>query len=128
MKYRIKQETKPTLTTFGKYKAVASHQLTIDTKQIMDEVCEHNPLSPDVIESVLIKLSDVIKRHLRNGDRVRLDEFGLMKLEIVSDKVDKPKDFKPKKHIKGVRLHFLPESNNGKQELYHNIKFEQEKF
>lgn len=128
MKYRIKQETKPTLTTFGKYKAVASHQLTIDTKQIMDEVCEHNPLSPDVIESVLIKLSDVIKRHLRNGDRVRLDEFGLMKLEIVSDKVDKPKDFKPKKHIKGVRLHFLPESNDGKQELYHNIKFEQEKF
>ena len=31
MKYRIKKETKPTLTTFGKYKAVASHQLTIDT-------------------------------------------------------------------------------------------------
>ena len=128
MKYRIKQETKPTLTTFGKYKAVASHQLTIDTKQIMDEVCENNPLSPGVITSVLIKLSEVVKRHLRNGDRVRLDEFGLMKLEIISDKVDKPKDFKPKKHIKGVRLHFLPESNNGKQELYHNIKFEQEKF
>ena len=128
MKYRIKQETKPTLTTFGKYKAVASHQLTIDTKQIMDEVCEHNPLSPDVIESVLIKLSDVIKRHLRNGDRVRLDEFGLMKLEIISDKVDKAKDFKPKKHIKGVKLHFIPESNDGKQELYDNIKFVLEKY
>ena len=128
MQYKIKQETKPTLTTFGKYKAVASHQLTIDTKQIMDEVCENNPLSPDVINSVLIKLSEVIKRHLRNGDRVRLDEFGLMKLEIVSDKVDKPKDFKPKKHIKGVRLHFLPESNDGKQELYHNIKFVLEKY
>ena len=128
MKYRIKQETKPTLTTFGKYKAVASHQLTIDTKQIIDEVCEHNPLSPDVINSVLIKLSDVIKRHLRNGDRVRLDEFGLMKLEIISDKVDKPKDFKPKKHIKGVKLHFIPESNDGKQELYDNIKFVLEKY
>lgn len=127
MKYRIKKETKPTLTTFGKYKAVASHQLTIDTKQIMDEVCENNPLSPGVITSVLIKLSEVVKRHLRNGDRVRLDEFGLMKLEIISDKVDAPKDFKPKKHIQGVRLHFLPESNNGKQELYHDIKFELEK-
>ena len=127
MKYRIKKETKPTLTTFGKYKAVASHQLTIDTKQIMDEVCENNPLSPGVITSVLIKLSEVVKRHLRNGDRVRLDEFGLMKLEIISDKVDKAKDFKPKKHIKGVKLHFIPESNDGKQELYDNIKFVLEK-
>lgn len=128
MKYRIKKETKPTLTTFGKYKAVASHQLTIDTKQIMDEVCENNPLSPGVITSVLIKLSEVVKRHLRNGDRVRLDEFGLMKLEIISDKVDKAKDFKPKKHIKGVKLHFIPESNDGKQELYDNIKFVLEKY
>ena len=128
MKYRIKKETKPTLTTFGKYKAVASHQLTIDTKQIMDEVCENNPLSPGVITSVLIKLSEVVKRHLRNGDRVRLDEFGLMKLEIISDKVDKAKDFKPKKHIKGVKLHFIPESNDKKQELYDNIKFVLEKY
>ena len=128
MKYRIKKETKPTLTTFGKYKAVASHQLTIDTKQIMDEVCENNPLSQGVITSVLIKLSEVVKRHLRNGDRVRLDEFGLMKLEIISDKVDKAKDFKPKKHIKGVKLHFIPESNDGKQELYDNIKFVLEKY
>ena len=127
MKYRIKQETKPTLTTFGKYKAVASHDLTIETKQIIEEVCENNPISKDVITGVLIKLSDVVKRHLRNGDKVRLDEFGLMKLEIISDKVDAPKDFKPKKHIQGVRLYFLPESNNGKQELYHVIKFELEK-
>ena len=112
MKYRIKQETKPTLTTFGKYKAVASHQLTIDTKQIMDEVCENNPLSPGVITSVLIKLSEVVKRHLRNGDRVRLDEFGLMKLEIISDKVDKAKDFKPKKHIKGVKLATMVNRNS----------------
>ena len=127
MKYKIKQETKPTLTTFGKYKAVASHDLTIETDQIIEEVCENNPISKDVITGVLIKLSDVVKRHLRNGDKVRLDEFGLMKLEILSDKVDAPKDFKPKKHIQGVRLHFLPESNNGKQELYHDIKFELEK-
>ena len=97
MKYKIKQETKPTLTTFGKYKAVASHELTIETDQIIEEVCENNPISKDVITGVLIKLSDVVKRHLRNGDKVRLDEFGLMKLEILSDKVDAPKDFKPKK-------------------------------
>ena len=37
----------------------------------------------------------MINRHLREGDKVRLKDFGLMKLEIESDKVDAPEDFKP---------------------------------
>ena len=49
-----------------------------------------------------------------------------MKLEIESDKVDAPEDFKPSKYIKGVRLHFLPESTKGSPELYKDIKFEKE--
>jgi len=66
-------------------------------------------------------------RHLRAGDKVRLREFGLLKLEIESDKVDEPKDFKPRKHIRGVRLHFIPESEKGKPQLYQDIKYEKEK-
>ena len=50
-----------------------------------------------------------------------------MKLEIESEKVDNADDFKPKKHIKGVRLHFIPESIKGKQPLYNNIQFEKDK-
>ena len=46
--------------------------------------------------------------------------------EIESDKVDDPKSFKPRKHIKGVRLHFLPESEKGSPKLYKRIKFEKE--
>ena len=34
MRYRIKKETKPTLPTYGKYKAVAVHYQTIDSRQI----------------------------------------------------------------------------------------------
>ena len=52
--------------------------------------------------------------------------FILMKLEIESDKVDNLKDFKAKKHIRGVRLHFLPQSYEGKQELYEGITFEKD--
>ena len=55
------------------------------------------------------------------------NDFGLMKLEIESEKIDNADDFKPKKHIKGVRLHFIPESIKGKQPLYNNIQFEKEK-
>lgn len=124
MRYSIKQETKPTLSTFGKYKAVASHQQTIETSQILKEVCENNPISEGTVTAVVWKLAQVIKRHLREGDKVRLNEFGLLKLEIESDKVDSPTQFKPKKHIRGVRLHFIPESEKGKPELYKGIKYE----
>ena len=128
MKYKIVKETKPSLSTFGKYKAVAVHERTLDTKKIIEEVKERNGfLSEGTVEAVLIGLSEVIGRHLRNGDKVRLDEWGLMKLEIESDKVDAPEAFKPKKHIRGVRLHFLPVSEKGKPELYQDVEFKREK-
>jgi len=74
MIYRLKKETKPTLPTFGKYKAVAVHYQTIE-----------------------------------------------------SEKVDNPKTFRVKKHIRGVRIHFLPESYEGTQALYDGITFEKDK-
>lgn len=74
MKYRIRKETKPTLPTFGKYKAVAVHHQTIE-----------------------------------------------------SEKVDNLKDFRAKKHIRGVRLHLIPESSKGSPDLYKDITFEKDK-
>ena len=127
MKYKIKKETKPTLSTFGKYKAVAVHRNTLDTEQIINEMTKNSVLDKGTVISVLIDLSEVITRHLKEGDKVKLNDFGLMKLEIESEKVDNADDFKPKKHIKGVRLHFIPESINGKQPLYNNIQFEKER-
>ena len=127
MKYRIKQETKPMLSTFGKYKAVAVHSGTVDTRQIIKEVCENNPISEEADIAVIMKLSEVINRHLHRGDKVRLDDWGLMKLEIESDKVDTSKEFRAKKHIRGVRLHFLPENSKGKPELYQGLTFERER-
>jgi hypothetical protein len=37
MRYRIKKETKPTLPTYGKYKAVAVHNQTIESHQLYEE-------------------------------------------------------------------------------------------
>jgi len=126
MKYQMKKETKPTLATFGKYKAVACHHETIETEQLIKEVCASEPLSEGTVITVLWKLAKVINRHLRAGDKVRLKDFGLMKLEIESDKVDAPEDFNFRQHIRGTRLHFIPESTKGKPELYQKIKFEKE--
>lgn len=126
MKYRIKKETKPTLPTFGKYKAVAVHHQTIESSQLFEEAARNSSISGGVLEALMLSVSEAVIRHLRNGDRVRLKDFGLLKLEIESEKVDNLKDFKAKKHIRGVRLHFIPESENGSPALYKDITFEKE--
>lgn len=128
MKYRIIKETKPTLATFGKYKAMAVHNDTVENGQIEEEVARRLGMSIGNVTSVRMALWDVINQHLRHGDKVRLKDWGLMKLEIESDKVDTPEEFKARKHIRGVRLHFLPESSGGSPELYKDIKFDRERF
>lgn len=128
MKYRIKKENKPKLSTFGKYKAVACHYSTVDTQQILDEVARRNGISRGDAIAVMMGLSHVINDHLRQGHRVRLDTWGLMKLEIESEKVDSPQDFDPRKHIRGVRLHFIPESSSGSPDLYKDMELELETY
>ena len=127
MRYKIRKETKPTLSTFGKYKAVAVHNQTIESRQIYEEAARHMNISGGALEGLMMTVAEVVRRHLQNGDKVRLKEWGMLKLEIESDKVDDPKAFRAKKHIRGVRLHFLPESENGSPELYKDITFEKEK-
>ena len=126
MRYKIVKETKPTLKTFGKYKAKTIHNGEVSSHQIMKEVAKHLGTSEGNVLGVMMGLSTVISRHLRRGDKVRLNTWGLMKLEIESDKVDNLRDFRAKKHIRGVRLHFIPESNDGTQALYDGITFKKD--
>jgi len=127
MKYRIKKETKPKLPTYGKYKAVAVHNQVIESRQIYEEASRGSTLSAGALEGLMMNVAEAVWRHLRMGDKVRLKEFGLLKLEIESEKVDNLKDFRAQKHIRGVRLHFIPESSNGTQPLYDGISYEKDK-
>lgn len=127
MKYRIKKETKPTLKTFGKYKAVAVHNQTIESRKLYEEAAKGTTLSGSALEGLMMIVAETVRRHLQNGDKVRLKEFGLLKLEIESDKVDDPKAFRAKKHIRGVRLHFIPESYEGTQAFYDGVTYEKDK-
>ena len=100
MRYRIKKETKPKLSTFGKYKAVAVHNQTIESRQLFEEAASRGmSISGGVLEGLMMTVADTVMRHLKMGDKVRLKNFGLLKLEIESDKVDNLKDFRAKKHI-----------------------------
>ena len=113
MKYRIK--------------AVAVHYQTVESRQIVKETAQRMGTHPANVRGVLCSLAEVINNHLREGDRVRLEDWGMMKLEIESEKVDNLKDFRAKKHIRGARLHFLPASYEGSQPLYQGLTFEKDK-
>ena len=127
MKYKLVKETKPRLSTFGKYKAKTIHHRTVSSDEIIREVSQRDGIDEGAVITVMMGLAHVINYHLRQGDKVKLYRWGTMKLEIESEKVDDPKDFKTRKHIRGVRLHFLPESSGGSPELYQDLKFEKEK-
>ena len=127
MKYKIVKENKPTLTTYGKYKAKAVHDREVDSREILKETARRLGVSEGTVLSVMTGMSEVVNQHLRHGDKVRLDNWGLMKLEITSGHADSPEAFKPRQHIHGVRLHFLPESSKGKPELYQDITYEKSK-
>jgi len=123
MRYKIVKETKPTLASYGKYRAKAVHNGIVENSKIEEEVASRLGISLGAVTGVRNTLWEVINEHLRNGEKVRLKDWGLMKLEIESAKVDTVKEFMPRKHIRGVRLHFLPESSGGSPELYQDIKF-----
>ena len=125
MKYKIRQEKKPTLQTFGKYKAVAVHDQTVGSRQIMEEAAERisGYCYADVV-AVMTTVAEVVNSHLRRGDKVKLRDWGQLKLEIESEKVDRAEDFNARKHIRGVRLHFIPQSDKGKPELYQKLRYE----
>ncbi len=127
MQYKFVKETKPTLKNFGRYKAVAVHHQTIETEQVCQEIQDNCSLKKSDVVAVLAELSEVIRRHLQQGDKVRLKDLGMLKLEIESEKVDSPTAFDVHKHIRNFRIHFLPESRKGHQELYEDIRLERAK-
>ena len=124
MKYKIVKEINCTRKNFGKYKAVAVHYDTIETADIEQEIQDNCSATAGDVALVMTELTETIMRHLKRGDRVRLNGIGLLKLEIESDKVDTPEEFNVKKNIRAIRLHIIPESYNGKQEMYDGISLE----
>ena len=124
MHYTIKKENRPNLKNYGRYKAVAVHYNTVTTEQLCREIQDSCSLKKSDVKAVLAELSEQLRRHLHDGDRIRLDGIGMLKMEIESDKVDRPEDFNIRQHLRNFRIHFLPESSKGRQDLYEGIRLE----
>lgn len=123
MRYILQRNNNSTQRSYGKYVAKAQHYNTVTSQQLQEEIQRNCSATVADCTLVMCELAETIKRHLQNGDKVELPYLGTAKLEILSAAVDDTKDFDPRKHIKGVRIHLLPKSSAGKIELYHGTEF-----
>ena len=124
MNYILKKQKSPILPSVGMYVARAVHNEVVDTEQIATKIQENCTLKRSDVLAVLSELEDVLCQYLKDGKIVRLNHLGRLKLEIEGKPVSRPEEFDPVKHIRAVRLHFIPESRNGRQPLYEDIKFQ----
>ena len=127
MKYYLRKETNPQRKSYDRWSAVAVHDETISQQQIEREVQANCSAKVSDVKLVMTDIIETIERHLKRGDRVRLDYWGLMKLEIESRSVERAEDFDTRKHVRALRLHFLPESRRGRQSMYSGVKLERVK-
>lgn len=124
MRYILQRNNNSTQRSYGKYVAKAQHYNTVTSQQLQEEIQRNCSATVADCTLVMCELTETIKRHLQNGDKVELPYLGTAKLEILSTSVADAKDFNPRKHIKGVRIHLLPKSSAGEIELYHGIEFQ----
>lgn len=100
MKYILRKERKVNLKNFGKYKAVAVHADTVTQQEIEAEAERNCTVTRADVKAVMNEVMAVMRRHLQNGDRVRLDDWGILKLELESKAVEQPEEFNATKHVK----------------------------
>jgi nucleoid DNA-binding protein len=61
---------------------VASHHQTVESDLIIKEVSLQSSLSEGTVVNVMSGLAEVIGRHLRCGDKVRLPGLGMLKQRL----------------------------------------------
>ena len=123
MQYVLKKQKSRILPSAGKFVARVQHNDVIDTDMIAHRIQENCTVKRSDVLAVLSELQVVLRDFLQNGDIVKLDFIGRVKLEIEGQPVDRPDDFDPHRHIRGVRIHLIPESRHGHQALYEGLHF-----
>lgn len=125
IKYTLSKQNRNFLPSAGQYVARAVHMQVVDTEEIAGIIQENCTLKRSDVLAVLSELEDVLVKLLQRGDIVKLNHLGRLKLEIEGSPVATVEEFKANEHIRGVRLHLIPESKNGCQRLYEGIRFEE---
>lgn len=123
MKYKVVKGRNAAMPSAGKYVARAVHAQTIEWRELAQEGEHSTAGSVSDFNQVATELTRLVEKHLKAGDRVRLADGTILKLEVESRPALTEEEFGVA-NIKGVRLHILPGSSKGVQSLYKDIQYE----
>lgn len=111
VKYKLYQEKRATSPNKDKWYARAVVTDVVGLEEISKEIQDNTTAKQADVYAVLKELVNVMERHLKNGDRVVLDDFGSFKIGLKTIPADSAKTFTPSKNIVGARLNFQPETH-----------------
>ncbi len=105
--YKVQKKKSPKDGTEKYYGAVTMRK-NVSQRTIEEEVRSATALERGDVQSAITTLADCIKKHLMDGDSVKLDELGTFSLTFTSKGVASEADYKPTTCIKKFNVQFLP--------------------
>lgn len=81
----------------------------VSTKDLSEEISHATTVTRADVLAVLTEMSDALKRHLLNSQKVSLDGIGTFRVSIKTSMADEKDDFNASK-IKGYRIIYTPET------------------
>ena len=103
----------------GKWYARSVHPVTVDIDQLTEEI-EHNcSMTKGDVRAVLQELCTQLAYVLKEGNKVKLDGFGIFYYTITTRGAQSDEDFTPQDNIKGANPRFLASRKkaNGKYNI-----------
>ncbi|MDR1064631.1 MAG: HU family DNA-binding protein [Azoarcus sp.] len=80
---------------------------TVTLKELAQEIEKQTAMTYADVSSVLISLTELLAKHLKTGQIIRLGDFGSFRLSISSEGKEMPEELTTR-HVKGTRILFAP--------------------
>ena len=103
----------------GKWYARSVHPVTVEIDQLAEEV-EHNcSMTKGDVLAVLRELCSQLEYILKEGNKVKLDGFGIFYYTVTTKGAKTEEEFTPQENIKSVNARFLAsrKKKNGKYNI-----------
>jgi predicted histone-like DNA-binding protein len=107
MRYKTVFRVNPQNRVAGKYYAIPVYIGEIDLKRIAAEVAALSSLSSGDVYNVLVNFTEALPKYLKDGYKLRLGDFGILKVSFSSEGTDEAKQIVPAR-IRSRRVLYTP--------------------
>ena len=115
MKVNLRKNTNEKSDQFGKYYAELERKRTLSLRGLAKHITDHGSIyTRDVVEGVLIKLTQCVPELLAQGQPVKLDGLGTFYPTAQNkpgglESIEEAKTIAPTAQVEGVHIRFTPE-------------------